>query len=285
MALCRKAEKARFYLKPHDLRKTDESTPMERLLATMRNPAAAGVFFSPSTDIMQNADPAELEKFGELAHRWWDPNSEFKPLHDINPLRLDWIERSVGSLKGKRVLDVGCGGGLLSEGMAARGAEVTGIDLSDKPLGVARLHLLESGQEVTYRKISAEELAAEMPDSFDLVTCMEMLEHVPNPSSTITACARLAKPGAPVFFSTLNRNPKAYLLAVIGAEYILKMLPKGTHDYAKFIKPSELARWAKLGQLDPVELIGMSYNPLSRSYSLGKDVSVNYLMCAVRQAY
>jgi 2-polyprenyl-6-hydroxyphenyl methylase/3-demethylubiquinone-9 3-methyltransferase len=285
MALCRKAEKARFYLKPHDLRKTDESTPMERLLATMRNPAAAGVFFSPSTDIMQNADPAELEKFGELAHRWWDPNSEFKPLHDINPLRLDWIERSVGSLKGKRVLDVGCGGGLLSEGMAARGAEVTGIDLSDKPLGVARLHLLESGQEVTYRKISAEELAAEMPDSFDLVTCMEMLEHVPNPSSTITACARLAKPGAPVFFSTLNRNPKAYLLAVIGAEYILKMLPKGTHDYAKFIKPSELARWAKLGQLDPVELIGMSYNPLSRSYSLGKDVSVNYLMRAVRQAY
>lgn len=251
----------------------------------MRNPAAAGVFFSPSTDIMQNADPAELEKFGELAHRWWDPNSEFKPLHDINPLRLDWIERSVGSLKGKRVLDVGCGGGLLSEGMAARGAEVTGIDLSDKPLGVARLHLLESGQEVTYRKISAEELAAEMPDSFDLVTCMEMLEHVPNPSSTITACARLAKPGAPVFFSTLNRNPKAYLLAVIGAEYILKMLPKGTHDYAKFIKPSELARWAKLGQLDPVELIGMSYNPLSRSYSLSKDVSVNYLMRAVRQAY
>ena len=227
---------------------------------------------------MQNADPAELEKFGELAHRWWDPNSEFKPLHDINPLRLDWIERSVGSLKGKRVLDVGCGGGLLSEGMAARGAEVTGIDLSDKPLGVARLHLLESGQEVTYRKISAEELAAEMPDSFDLVTCMEMLEHVPNPSSTITACARLAKPGGWVFFSTLNRKPKAYLHAILGAEYLLKMLPRGTHDYQKFITPAELARMCRQAGLELVDSKGLSYNPLSKQYRLIDSLDVNYMI-------
>ncbi len=230
---------------------------------------------------MLNADPAELEKFGDLAHRWWDPHSEFKPLHDINPLRLDWIDRHVG-LTGKRVLDVGCGGGLLSEGMAARGAEVTGIDLSEKPLGVARLHLLESGQKVDYRKISAEALADEMPGAFDAVTCLEMLEHVPNPSSIVTACARLVKPGGQVFFSTLNRNPKSYLFAVIGAEYVLKMLPRGTHDYAKFIKPSELARWAKLATLEPAELIGMSYNPLSQRYTLGADTSVNYLMRATR---
>ena len=232
---------------------------------------------------MLNADPAELEKFGDLAHRWWDPKSEFKPLHDINPLRLDWIDRHVG-LAGKRVLDVGCGGGLLSEGMAARGADVTGIDLSEKPLGVARLHLLESGQKVDYRKISAEALADEMPGAFDAVTCLEMLEHVPNPSSIVTACARLVKPGGQVFFSTLNRNPKSYLFAVIGAEYVLKMLPRGTHDYAKFIKPSELARWAKLATLEPAELIGMSYNPLSQRYTLGADTSVNYLMRAVRNA-
>lgn len=232
---------------------------------------------------MLNADPAELEKFGDLAHRWWDPHSEFKPLHDINPLRLDWIDRHVG-LAGKRVLDVGCGGGLLSEGMAARGAEVTGIDLSEKPLGVARLHLLESGQKVDYRKISAEALADEMPGAFDAVTCLEMLEHVPNPSSIVTACARLVKPGGQVFFSTLNRNPKSYLFAVIGAEYVLKMLPRGTHEYAKFIKPSELARWAKLATLEPAELIGMSYNPLSQRYTLGADTSVNYLMRAVRNA-
>ena len=232
---------------------------------------------------MLNADPAELEKFGDLAHRWWDPQSEFKPLHDINPLRLDWIDRHVG-LAGKRVLDVGCGGGLLSEGMAARGADVTGIDLSEKPLGVARLHLLESGQKVDYRKISAEALADEMPGAFDAVTCLEMLEHVPNPSSIVTACARLVKPGGQVFFSTLNRNPKSYLFAVIGAEYVLKMLPRGTHDYAKFIKPSELARWAKLATLEPAELIGMSYNPLSQRYTLGSDTSVNYLMRAVRNA-
>jgi 2-polyprenyl-6-hydroxyphenyl methylase/3-demethylubiquinone-9 3-methyltransferase len=232
---------------------------------------------------MLNADQAELDKFGELAHRWWDPNSEFKPLHDINPLRLDWIDSAIG-LAGKRVLDVGCGGGLLSEGMATRGANVTGIDLSEKPLGVAKLHLLESGQKVDYRKIAVEELADEMPGAFDTVTCLEMLEHVPNPSSVITACARLVKPSGQVFLSTLNRNPKSYLFAVLGAEYILKMLPKGTHDYAKFIKPSELARWAKLANLEPAELVGMSYNPLNQQYSLGRDTSVNYLMRAVRHA-
>ncbi|MBS1191668.1 MAG: 3-demethylubiquinone-9 3-methyltransferase [Rhodocyclaceae bacterium] len=232
---------------------------------------------------MVNADPAELAKFGELAHRWWDPNSEFKPLHDINPLRLDWVDQSV-HLAGKEVLDVGCGGGLLSEGMAARGARVTGIDLSDKPLGVARLHLLESGLKVDYRKISAEDLAAERPASFDVVTCMEMLEHVPDPASTIAACSRLVKPGGTVFFSTLNRNPKAYLLAVVGAEYILGWLPKGTHEYARFIKPSELARWAKHADLEPAEFVGMSYSPFAAKYSLGKDISVNYLVRAVRNA-
>ena len=230
-----------------------------------------------------NADPAELAKFGELAHRWWDPNSEFKPLHDINPLRINWIDQTLG-LAGKRVLDVGCGGGLLSEGMAARGAQVTGIDLSEKPLGVARLHLLESGRQVDYRLISVEALAEEMPGSFDAVTCLEMLEHVPDPSSVVTACAKLVKPGGQVFFSTLNRNPKAYLLAVIGAEYLLKLLPKGTHDYAKFIKPSELSRWAKLATLEPEEMIGMSYNPLTQKYSLNQDTSVNYLMRATRHA-
>ncbi len=241
-----------------------------------------GFFFSILHETtMLNADPAELEKFGDLAHRWWDPNSEFKPLHDINPLRLDWIDNAIG-LAGKRVLDVGCGGGLLSEGMAQRGASVTGIDLSEKPLGVARLHLLESGQSVDYRKISVEELANEMPGTFDAVTCLEMLEHVPNASSVIAACTRLVRPGGQVFLSTLNRNPKSYLFAIIGAEYVLKMLPKGTHDYARFIKPSELARWVKMAGLEPDELIGMSYNPFSQQYTLGKDTSVNYMMRATR---
>ena len=230
---------------------------------------------------MLNADPAELDKFGELAHRWWDPNSEFKPLHDINPLRLDWIDNAVG-LSGKRVVDVGCGGGLLSEGMAVRGADVTGIDLSDKALGVARLHLLESGQRVDYRKVAAEQLAADMPASFDIVTCLEMLEHVPDPASIVASCARLVKPGGKVFFSTINRNPKAYLFAVIGAEYLLQMLPKGTHDFARFIKPSELARWCKQAGLEPDDLVGMTYNPLTGRYALGRDTGVNYLVSATR---
>ena len=192
---------------------------------------------------MTNADPLELEKFSELAHRWWDPQSEFKPLHDINPLRLDYID-SIEKLQQKQILDVGCGGGILAESMAARGAIVTGIDLAEKPLKVAELHLIESGRQVDYRKISAEDLAAERPASFDAVTCMELLEHVPDPASTIAACAALVKPGGHVFFSTINRNPKAYLFAIIGAEYVLRMLPRGTHDYARFIKPSELSACA-----------------------------------------
>ncbi|HMM54264.1 MAG TPA: bifunctional 2-polyprenyl-6-hydroxyphenol methylase/3-demethylubiquinol 3-O-methyltransferase UbiG [Candidatus Desulfobacillus sp.] len=225
----------------------------------------------------QNADPAELEKFGELAHRWWDPASEFKPLHDINPLRLDWIDRAVG-LAGKTVLDVGCGGGILAEAMAARGARVTGIDLSDKALAVARLHLLESGRQVDYRKLSAEELAQESPAAFDVVTCLEMLEHVPDPASTVHACAALARPGGSVFFSTLNRNPKAYLFAVIGAEYVLKLLPRGTHDYAKFIRPAELARYCREAGLQVEEITGMSYNPFTKTYALGGSSDVNYLL-------
>jgi 2-polyprenyl-6-hydroxyphenyl methylase / 3-demethylubiquinone-9 3-methyltransferase len=224
-----------------------------------------------------NADPHELAKFGELAHRWWDPNSEFKPLHEINPLRLDWIESAV-PLAGKKVLDVGCGGGLLSEGMAARGADVTGIDLSEKPLGVARLHLFESGLKVDYRLISAEAMAEAHPSEFDVVTCLEMLEHVPDPASIVAACASLVKPGGSVFFSTLNRNPKSYLFAVVGAEYILNLLPRGTHDYAKFIKPAELSRQCRTAGLAVEEIRGMSYNPFSKVYSLGQDSSVNYLM-------
>ena len=230
---------------------------------------------------MLNADPNELEKFSQLAHRWWDTNSEFRPLHEINPLRLDWID-DLSGISGKRILDIGCGGGILSESMAQRGAKVTGIDLSDKALGVARLHLLESGQNVDYQKISAEELAEQDAGCFDIVTCMEMLEHVPDPSSTIAACAALVKPGGHVFFSTINRNAKAYLLAVIGAEYVLNILPKGTHEYSKFIKPSELSRWAKSVSLEPYELIGMSYNPLNKRYTLGQNTDVNYLLHTVK---
>jgi 2-polyprenyl-6-hydroxyphenyl methylase/3-demethylubiquinone-9 3-methyltransferase len=230
-----------------------------------------------------NADPSEVQKFSDLAHRWWDPNSEFKPLHDINPLRLNWIDQAMG-LSGKKVIDIGCGGGILSESMAAKGAHVTGIDLSDKALGVAKLHLLESGQKVDYRHIAAETMAAECPASFDAVTCLEMLEHVPDPAQTIVACATLVKPGGDVFLSTLNRNPKAYLLAVIGAEYILNMLPKGTHDYAKFIKPAELIRMARDAGLDLVSMTGMRYNPLTKIYSLGDDTSVNYLVHLRRSA-
>lgn len=225
-----------------------------------------------------NADPQELGKFAELAHRWWDATSEFKPLHDINPLRLGWIEAACGGLSGKKVLDVGCGGGILSESLAERGAQVMGIDLGERALGVARLHLLESGQQVEYRLVAAESLAEEMPGRFDVVTCMEMLEHVPKPASTIAACARLVKPGGHVFFSTLNRNLKAYVQAIIGAEYLLRMLPRGTHEYAKFIKPSELSRYCRNAGLDTQELIGLSYNPLTRVYSLGRNTDVNYLL-------
>jgi 2-polyprenyl-6-hydroxyphenyl methylase/3-demethylubiquinone-9 3-methyltransferase len=230
---------------------------------------------------MLNADPNEIDKFSALAHRWWDPESEFKPLHQINPLRLEWIDR-LAAIKGKTVLDIGCGGGILSESMAVLGATVSGIDLSDKALAVARLHLLDSGNTVDYQKISAEDLARQSPASFDVVTCMEMLEHVPDPASTIAACAALVKPGGHVFFSTINRNAKAYVLAVIGAEYVLRMLPKGTHEYAKFIKPSELARWAKSVGLEPDELIGMTYNPFSKTYALGRDSDVNYLLHTVK---
>lgn len=224
-----------------------------------------------------NADEIELKKFGELAHKWWDKNSEFKPLHEINPLRLNYIDSLVG-LKDKRVLDVGCGGGILSESIYFKGASVTGIDLGEKALNVAKLHQLESGAKVDYRLVSVEQLASEQPASFDVVTCMEMLEHVPDPAAVVAACARLVKPGGSVFFSTINRNPKAYLFAVIGAEYILNMLPRGTHDYAKFIKPSELSGWARDAGLDISDVKGMSYNPITQSYRLGEDVSVNYLM-------
>ncbi len=224
-----------------------------------------------------NVDPAELEKFASLAHRWWDKTSEFKPLHAINPLRLNFIDDLVG-LKDKRILDVGCGGGILSESMAERGADVTGIDLGEKALKVAKLHQLESSSKVDYRLISVEELAIQQPESFDVVTCMEMLEHVPDPESIIHACAQLTKPGGSVFFSTINRNPKAYLFAVIGAEYLLNMLPKGTHEYQKFIKPSELSSWSRDSGLNVNKLRGMGYNPLIDHYSLGDDLSVNYLI-------
>ncbi len=226
---------------------------------------------------MSNVDPVEIEKFSQLAHKWWDPHSEFKPLHDINPLRLNYINRHV-PLTGKAVLDVGCGGGILSEGMAGLGAHVTGIDLSDKALQVARLHLLESNRQVDYRKIAVETLATEQPEQYDVVTCLEMLEHVPDPDSVIAACASLVKPGGWVFFSTLNRNPKSYLFAIIGAEYVLNMLPRGTHDYAKFLKPSELAQACRNAHLNVMDLIGMSYNPISKAYSLGKDTDVNYMI-------
>lgn len=230
-----------------------------------------------------NADPRELEKFGELAHRWWDANSEFRPLHDINPARIGWIDQHA-ALRGKRALDIGCGGGLVSEGLAACGAQVTGIDLSPKALGVARLHLHESGHQIDYRLISAEECAAELPGSFDVVTCLEMLEHVPDPACTLRACASLLKPGGQLFLSTLNRKPKAYLLAVLGAEYVMKLLPRGTHDYARFIKPSELARLCRDAGLLVDEIVGLSYNPFTREGRIGGDTDVNYLLRARRDA-
>lgn len=225
-----------------------------------------------------NADQAELDKFGALASRWWDPESEFKPLHAINPLRLEWIQESVGSLAGKKVLDVGCGGGILSEAMARSGAQVTGIDLADKSLKIAKLHGLESGVKVEYRKVPVEQLAAEQPGQYDVVTCMEMLEHVPDPASIVRACAALTKPGGWVFFSTLNRNPKSFLFAIIGAEYVLRLLPRGTHTYDMFIKPSELAAAARGAGLEPAGMRGMEYNPITQIYSLTSDTSVNYLM-------
>ncbi|MFC2993278.1 bifunctional 2-polyprenyl-6-hydroxyphenol methylase/3-demethylubiquinol 3-O-methyltransferase UbiG [Halomonas tibetensis] len=230
-----------------------------------------------------NVDPGEIAKFEVLASRWWDPESEFKPLHEINPLRLDFIDARAG-LAGKRVVDVGCGGGLLAEAMAHRGARVTGIDLGEAPLAVARLHAEESGVEVDYRCVSVEALAEEMPDEFDVVTCLEMIEHVPDPASVVRACAALVKPGGQLFFSTLNRNPKAYLLAILGAEYVLGLLPRGTHDYEKFIRPAELASWCRANGLEVQEQSGLVYNPLTRRYRLHPtDVSVNYLMHCRRE--
>ena len=225
-----------------------------------------------------NVDNAEVAKFEALASRWWDPQSEFKPLHDINPLRLDFIDARAG-LAGKKVLDVGCGGGILSEAMAHRGADVTGIDLGESPLGVARLHAQEQGVAVEYRHISVEALAEEQPGHYDVVTCMEMLEHVPDPASVVRACAALVRQGGFVFFSTLNRTPKAYAFAILGAEYVLKLLPRGTHDYAKFIRPSEMASWNRRSGLEVREQIGLTYNPITRHYRLTEnDVSVNYMM-------
>ncbi|HWH74174.1 MAG TPA: bifunctional 2-polyprenyl-6-hydroxyphenol methylase/3-demethylubiquinol 3-O-methyltransferase UbiG [Methylibium sp.] len=224
-----------------------------------------------------NVDPQELAKFAELAHRWWDPDSEFRPLHQINPLRLEWIDR-LAPLQGRRVVDVGCGGGILADAMARRGADVLGIDLGTKALRVAQLHALEAATpSVQYREVAVEALAAEQAGAYDSVTCMEMLEHVPDPSSVVRACAALARPGGHVFFSTLNRNPKAFLFAIVGAEYLLKLLPRGTHEYARFIRPSELARWCREAGLDVVATRGMEYNPLSRRYRMSEDTSVNYL--------
>ena len=224
-----------------------------------------------------NADPQELAKFSDLAHRWWDTESEFRPLHQINPLRLDWIDRQA-RLAGKKVVDIGCGGGILSDSMARRGADVLGIDLAGKALKVAQLHALEaSTPSIDYREVAAEALAEEMPGAFDVLTCMEMLEHVPDPASVVRACAALVKPGGWLFFSTINRNPKAFLFAIVGAEHVLKMLPKGTHEYARFIRPSELAQWCRDAGLTLVETRGMEYNPLTRRYWLSGDTSVNYL--------
>lgn len=230
-----------------------------------------------------NVDPQEISKFNALAARWWDPDSEFRPLHQINPLRLDYIDERV-SLAGKRVADVGCGGGILAESMAARGAEVTGIDLAEAPLGVARLHLLESGLQVEYLAASAEALADERPGAYDVVTCLEMLEHVPDPAAVVAACQRLVKPGGHVFFSTINRNPKSFLFAIVGAEYVLRLLPKGTHEYAKFIRPSELERWIRAAGLTLRHITGMQYNPFADRYRLGGNVDVNYLVHCERPA-
>jgi 2-polyprenyl-6-hydroxyphenyl methylase/3-demethylubiquinone-9 3-methyltransferase len=236
------------------------------------------------SDTTLNADPQELAKFGDLAHRWWDPSGEFRPLHQINPLRLEWIA-GLAHLPGREVLDVGCGGGILTESMARRGARVLGIDLSAKPLKVAQLHAMEAGVEhLEYREVAVEQLAAERPGSFDVVTCMEMLEHVPEPASVVRACAQLAKPGGRVFFSTLNRSPKSFLFAIVGAEHVLKLLPKGTHEYARFIRPSELARFVRDAGLEVTEFKGMEYNPLTKRYRLSASTDVNYLMACRKPA-
>ena len=232
---------------------------------------------------MGNVDPQELAKFSEMAHRWWDPSSEFRPLHEMNPLRLEWIE-SLAGLPGKHVLDVGCGGGILAEAMARRAAQVMGIDLAAKPLGGARLHALESGVEnIEYREVAAEALAAEQPQTYDIVTCMEMLEHVPEPASVVQACSTLVRPGGWVFFSTLNRNAKSFLLGIVGAEYLLRLLPRGTHEYARFIRPSELARWCRDAGLDLEISRGMEYNPITHRFRLSDDTSVNYLFACRRR--
>lgn len=234
---------------------------------------------------MSNVDLNEIAKFEALASRWWDRNSEFKPLHEINPLRLGYIVKKAGSLTGKRVLDVGCGGGILSDAMAGEGAHVTGIDMGEAPLAVARLHQLESKRNVDYRKMTVEQLAEEQPNSFDVVTCMEMIEHVPDPGSVISACAKLVKPGGHLFFSTINRNPKSYLFAIIGAEYVLNLLPKGTHEYAKFVRPSELEQWAREAGLKLKDMTGMHYNPISGRYWLAAGVDVNYLVHAQLESH
>ncbi|MCC6206698.1 MAG: bifunctional 2-polyprenyl-6-hydroxyphenol methylase/3-demethylubiquinol 3-O-methyltransferase UbiG [Gammaproteobacteria bacterium] len=233
------------------------------------------------TNVKENVDPAEVAKFDALAARWWDPQGQFKTLHDINPLRLGFIDARA-RIAGKTVIDVGCGGGLLADGMAGLGARVTGIDLAESSLSVARLHLLETGRQVDYRCISAEGLAAQSPAAAGVVTCMELLEHVPDPAALVRSCAELARPGGHLFFSTLNRTPKAYMFAIVGAEYVLRMLPQGTHDYARFIRPSELGRWLRAAGLEVRELAGLSYNPITRHYTLGHDVDVNYLVHAVK---
>ena len=274
--------------------KTDQNPISLFCVAAMTHPDTASTPTDPETvtaDTAEraaalNVDPAEIQKFSALASRWWDPKSEFKPLHAINPLRLGWIQEQISpstpeqALQGKSVLDVGCGGGILAEAMAVAGGKVTGIDLADKSLTVAKLHSLESGVPVTYESISAEDLAVRAPAQFDVVTCMEMLEHVPDPASVVRACADLAKPGGWLFFSTINRNPKSFLFAIIGAEYVLKLLPKGTHSWEAFIKPSELAEAARLGDLEVSTVIGMTYNPFTEVYRLGSDTSVNYIMAA-----
>jgi 2-polyprenyl-6-hydroxyphenyl methylase/3-demethylubiquinone-9 3-methyltransferase len=225
-----------------------------------------------------NVDPLEIEKFQAIASRWWDRESEFRPLHEMNPLRVGYIEQQAGQLKGRKILDIGCGGGILAEALASRGAKVSGIDLAEMSLKVAKLHLHESNLDIDYQMVSAEEFATTHANSFDLITCLEMLEHVPDPASIVAAAASMLKPGGDLFFSTINRNPKSFALAIIGAEYVLNMLPKGTHDYSKFIKPSELSKAARDNQLDVIDITGMTYNPISRNYRLGSDIDVNYLM-------